>query len=570
MEKERKSSRSGGKGASGGRPFKSEGQAGQRELVVIAKTEAGLRATKEGVASAAGTDVSALSKLLESEGASMQPLCGLSEERMRERTRSLAAESGQDVPDMSVFYHVEAPDERLDGLAESLRALEVVENAYVKGPSCEPVVATEEVEVLNDMAPATEEPPITTPDFANRQGYLGPAPGGIDAHYAWSVAGGRGAGVKIVDCEWGWRFTHEDLLENQMGVIIGNSSSNDNHGTAVLGEISGDRNAFGILGICPDAIVGAARFGNTAQIIRQAADKLSAGDIILLEIHRAGPNATGAGQFGYIAVEWWPDDFSAIRYAVSKGIIVVEAAGNGSQNLDDAIYNTRPTGFPSWWRNPFNTDNPSSGAVLVGAGAPPPGTHGRNHGPDRSRLGFSNYGARVDCQGWGREVTSTGYGDLQGGSNKDEWYTDQFSGTSSASPIVVGALGCIQGALRAQGGPLLTPARAISLVRKYGSPQQDAPGRPKTQHIGNRPDLRQMIPAVTSAWLYNKTVVRTHAKNGSQMAWAYLQGSGWRRVNPRSSDGVSNVFQILCAGLANSRKVDVYIRNGQIEQATLR
>ncbi|MEK8170065.1 hypothetical protein NKH77_10840 [Streptomyces sp. M19] len=43
-----------------------------------------------------------------------------------------------------------------------------------------------------------------------------------------------------------------------------------------------------------------------------------------------------------------------------------------------------------------------------GAGAPPPGTHGRDHGPDRSRLEFSNYGMRLDAQGWGREVTTTG------------------------------------------------------------------------------------------------------------------------------------------------------------------
>src|SRR3712207_7066620 len=46
------------------------------------------------------------------------------------------------------------------------------------------------------------------------------------------------------------------------------------------------------------------------------------------------------------------------------------------------------------------------------------------------------------------EVTSTGYGDLQGGANRDEWYIDEFSGTSSASPIIVGAIGCVQGILR--------------------------------------------------------------------------------------------------------------------------
>ncbi len=175
--------------------------------------------------------------------------------------------------------------------------------------------------------------------------------------------------------------------------------------------------------------------------------------------------------------------------------MVVEAAGNGSQNLDDAVYSQRPAGFPASWTNPFNPANPSSGAVVVGAGAPPPGTHGRDHGPDRSRLGFSNYGARVDVQGWGREVTSTGYGDLQGGTAADLWYTDQFSGTSSASPIVVGALACIQGALRAHGRARLSPARAQELMRSYGSPQQDAPNRPATQSIGNRPNLRQQIPA---------------------------------------------------------------------------
>src|SRR5262249_43561666 len=161
--------------------------------------------------------------------------------------------------------------------------------------------------------------------------------------------------------------------------------------------------------------------------------------------------------------------------------------GNGARNLDAAIYNTPGAGFPASWRNPFNPNNPTSGAVLVGAGAPPPGTHGRDHGPDRSRLDFSNYGLPGDTQGWGREGTSTGYGDLQGGSDRDRWYTDVFSGTSSASPIVVGVLGCAQGILRARHRPLLTPAAARQILRATGSPQQDAPGRPRTQRIGNRP-----------------------------------------------------------------------------------
>ena len=154
------------------------------------------------------------------------------------------------------------------------------------------------------------------------------------------------------------------------------------------------------------------------------------------------------------------------------------------------LYQTPGAGFPAGWRNSFRRTNRDSGAIVVGAGAPPPGTHGRDHGPDRSRLDFSNWGALIDAQGWGREVTTCGYGDLQGGTNEDLWYTDTFSGTSSASPIVTGAIACIQGMAKARGRPVLTPAQVRNCLRSTGSPQQDAPGRPATQRIGNRPDLR--------------------------------------------------------------------------------
>jgi hypothetical protein len=378
----------------------------------------------------------------------------------------------------------------------------LVEAAYVKPAGAPPTVTeAERSQLLNDMQPDLGDAPPVTPSFIANQGYLAVAPGGIDAQFAGTLPGGGGSGVKIIDCEWAWRFTHEDLLQNQGGVVAGTSMGNTDHGTAVLGVISGDRNSIGITGIAPDATVSASSFSDqsSAQAIKAAADKLGAGDIILLEIHRAGPNAPNPPRFpgdqlGYIAIEWWPDDFAAIRYAVLKGIIVVEAAGNGFQNLDDPIYSTRPIGFPASWTNPFNPSNPSSGAIIVGAGAPSPGTHGNDHGPDRSRLDFSNYGARVDVQGWGREVTTTGYGDLQGGSNEDLWYTNRFSGTSSASPVVVGALAATQGVLRARGHRRLNSASARLLVRACGSPQQDAPGRPSSQRIGTRPNLRELIP----------------------------------------------------------------------------
>jgi hypothetical protein len=446
-----------------------------------------------------------LEDALRSFGAALSPLFAVAEDRMAERAAAAAAATGADLSGMPRFYRVEAQDASLDDLAVTLGGLDLVEAAYVKPPGELPVLAPEAPAAdagvsigINAMSPSLEEPPLHTPDFTPRQGYLDPAPGGVDARYAWMVGGGRGAGVQIIDLEWGWRFTHEDLRINQGGVVAGVNASDTNHGTAVLGEISGDRNAFGITGICPDAVISAVAFSlPTATAIRIAADRLRPGDILLLEIHRAGPrfNFTGrADQRGYIAIEWWPDDFAAILYATGRGVIVVEAAGNGAENFDDAIYNTRPAGFPATWRNPLTAGGPDSGAIIVGAGAPPPGTHGvHTHGPDRSRLDFSNHGSRVDAQGWGREVTSCGYGDLQGGANQDEWYTDRFSGTSSASPIVVGAVGCLQGILRARGQTPLTPAQARSHLRATGSPQTDAVGRPASQRIGNRPDLRQLI-----------------------------------------------------------------------------
>jgi hypothetical protein len=371
-----------------------------RELVVKVRSEAGFRTSLEAGPTAAAADVAPLEDLLADFKADMEPLFGLTEERMRASAAAPGYEGTEpEDNEMETYYSVDASERKLDELAEELMGLEgIVEAAYVKPESSEPVgVAESDDDTINEMEPLAGDAPPATPDFTASQIYLNAAPAGIDARYAWTQPGGRGQGIRIIDCEWGWNFSHEDLIQKQIGVVFGGNSASNDHGTAVLGEYSGDVNSFGITGICSDATVGASSFvssPSSARTIREAADRLGAGDIILLEIHRAGPNSTGSGQFGYIAIEWWPDDFAAIRYAVNKGIIVVEAAGNGSQDFDAAVYNTRPSNFPSSWRNPFNPANPSSQAVLVGAGAPPPGTHGRNHGADRSRLGFSNYGTR--------------------------------------------------------------------------------------------------------------------------------------------------------------------------------
>jgi hypothetical protein len=482
--------------------------AGERELVVLGKA-GGATGRRGGIAApAAGASLDSLEPLLRQYGARLSavfkssgapPAAG----RGAVAGRSAAAGAAERPP----FYTVQVADDRKDELAQRLRQEASVEAAFVKPAPEPPVRPPSAGGPASTPAPPVPAPPAATGKFASRQIYLNKAPAGIDARFAWTRPGGRGAGINVIDIEGEWNFAHEDLIVNQGG-MIGGSGANDlhwrNHGTAVVGEIGADRNVFGCTGIAPDARVRAISvFGGSsgsASAITQAADGLAPGDVILIELHFPGPRfafAERPDQAGYIAAEWWPDNFAAIVYATSvRGVIVVEAAGNGAQNFDDPIYDTPAVGFPAGWKNPFRTSNPQSGAIVVGAGAPPPGTHGNNLGPDRSRLDFSNYGARVDVQGWGREVTTTGYGDLSGAAGpENRWYTDIFSGTSSASPIVVGALACLQGARKAAGKALLTPSAAQALLRNTGSPQQAGPNGPATQRIGKRPDLRAAFAA---------------------------------------------------------------------------
>ena len=324
--------------------------------------------------------------------------------------------------------------------------------------------------------------------FEPAQGYLFSPPDGIGAAEVWGLAGATGKGITICDVEGNWNRTHEDL---PTGIsLIGGTVINDigwrNHGTAVLGEMVSQRNNKGTIGIShgASAVVHSAVINgvfNAGQAINNAAAALKAGDVILIELQATGPNGK------YVAMQFWDDIFSAIKAATAKGITVVEAAGNGNENFDLAIFNN--TGLQK-----------DSGAIVVGAGVPP-----TNHvdfdgfgaglpaysslGVPRSRIFFSNFGNILNVQGWGWHVTSLGYGDAQGGASENAWYTLRFSGTSSASPIVTGAVACLQGRAKAKNGAPLTPSKVRQILMNTGTPQQPGPGVPLTQKIGPLPNL---------------------------------------------------------------------------------
>jgi subtilisin family serine protease len=334
-------------------------------------------------------------------------------------------------------------------------------------------------------------------NFEPAQGYLCDAPEGIGACAVWGRPGAAGKGITICDIEGAWNLGHEDLPDGIR--LIGGTMIADlgwrNHGTAVLGEMVSIRGNVGCVGISHEAkaavhstVIGGVF--NPAGAIIAAATALKPGDVILIELHaRGGPDNK------YLAMQYWDPIFAAIRVAVAKGVVVVEAAGNGDENFDRPEY--AGTGLQK-----------DSGAIVVGAGVPstnyfdaydffgmfPPYSR---IGAPRSRIWFSNYGRIVDVQGWGWHVTTLGYGDAQGGTDEKRWYTHRFSGTSSASPIITGAVACLQGFAKRRIGRPLTPSEARDILKATGTPQaDDAPRAPLSQSIGPLPNLAVALTEV--------------------------------------------------------------------------
>jgi hypothetical protein len=476
------------------------GKAALRELIVTVNPQARLSLThREFISADAHPNVDPLNDLLRtSPQISLRPLFDQTESAIRYRTEALERTRNVKLPDLSVYYRVDAPDDQLDYWAFYLRSQSsVIESAFVKPAPELPVQLSE-----SGLTPDPSD--LLTANLTKYQTYLA-AGKGIDAEYAWKLDGGRGEGVTIVDLELAWRFTHEDL-QHKSGILGMPLNDLDlrNHGTAVMGMLRGIPNDIGVTGICTGAeVIPAvgdilAPSPGTADAIRGAADMLKDGDIILIELHYPGPlsNYQVLGNaFGYIPVEWWPDNLAAIEYATKCNVIVVEAGGNGGVSLDNEVYETPaspPGPFPPSWRNPFTRREIDSGAIMVGAGTPPMGTLDVTTGPDCYRLPISNFGSMFDAQGWGSHVATCGYGKYINGDKEDGWYTVDFGGTSSAAPMVAGALACIQGVLKAKVLPLLTPLEARNLLRTTGTPQ----GGNVSERIGGRPDLKKMIECV--------------------------------------------------------------------------
>ncbi|MGX5598733.1 S8 family peptidase [Bacillus cereus] len=366
------------------------------------------------------------------------------------------------------YYIVETQDDiDVQALLTKIEKSSLVETAYLQEEEAPPAERLPNLSVN-----PYDEPRLT------RQGYLEPAPLGINAPYAWSIKGGDGKGTTFVDMEYGWLFSHEDLVNQKIELISGqNKSEHHDHGTSVLGIVSAEDNNIGGIGIAPKAkvkVVSQIRDNgnyNTADAILSAVNNMQAGDILLLE---AQATYDGYGDKNYFPVEVKPDIFDAIRMGTNKGIIIIEAGANGGNDLDQ--FRDR-NGKQVLNRN--SPDFKDSGAIMVGA-ASAKVPHKRSY--------FSNYGSRVDVYGWGNAVDTT---DAKPSEFITNLYTSSFAGTSSASPIIAGAAASIQGIAKNNQGRVYTPRQLRDILSdsSTGTKSND----PTSDKIGVLPDLKAIL-----------------------------------------------------------------------------
>jgi hypothetical protein len=381
--------------------------------------------------------------------------------------RARELDTGYQPPNFLTYYSIDCPAEiNAESLLQTVLTEEKVELAYIESDSTPPQSAN----ACNDHSDIN-------------QGYLNAAPEGINAKYAWGIAGGTGEGnVMFIDIEQGWNLYDENITISALPNTGVNHVFKD-HGAAVLGVIMMQKNEKGG-GITPKVkgdIISQWRpdgYLNNADAIMTAIAQLKFGDIILLEAQvRDSPSSK----------KFWPVEiheatFQVIRLATALGITVIEAAANGGlyfsmgNDLDRFTLNGKKI------LNRFSPDFKDSGAIIVAAAS---------SAVPHTRIYNSNYGNRIDCYAWGEKVATPGNFPMSSGKAVNT-YAKNFGGTSSASAIITGCTIAVQSVFEANHNFRLTPKQMRNILSNdlYGTSSANGHSRDK---IGVMPDLKKII-----------------------------------------------------------------------------
>lgn len=460
----------------------------------------------------------------------------------------LEARIGRGLPELRRLYRLEvAGPAQAQRLARRLNTRAGVEAAAERQPVAPPAVCR--------LAPPAGWPAFSpdapSADLTGLQDYRDGLAVPADA---------TGVGARIADVEYDWRSTHEELSARGLPAPVlppgGLPFPAEDHGTAVLGILGADADGHGITGLAPAAelrplspflATDPSRF-DPAGAILEAAAGLRPGDVMLVEQQVGTWTTSGLEAYGPIEANVAVRE--VIRVAVEKmGIVVVEPAGNAAPSASSGV-DLAALGAP-WLADPSSPQN--SGALIVGAG----GSSGVGTDRDMGRAAISNFGARVDVQGYGEGVVTSGYGQLIGPPGlPDRRYTACFDGTSSAAATVAGAIAALQGIVIGHGRPPLTPAQVRDALIATGRPQVSLGGDP----IGPRPQV-----AAAAAMALGTVPPQPAPGGGVAPGSAPPPASGAGEPPASSGDGPATARRPALGGLSarldrRSRRLTVGVR----------
>jgi serine protease len=311
-----------------------------------------------------------------------------------------------------------------------------------------------------------------TPLFTQLQLTHQPSPLGYGVWRSQGIYGARGQNVGMVMVESDWIVDHEDVHQLVLGNFIGppstQNTSEAHHGLAGASIVSADRNEYGITGATDEV---ALRFlalgtnGGIANAILLAGINSQPGDVSMMVLMFLLGQTSSTD---WVPMEFLQSVFDVTLTVTANGLLFVTTAANGDSNLDD----------PRLLRR-FDRGFRDSGAIFVAA----------TDGSQMTRATYSNYGTRVDTNGWGQNVAACGYGSIfYPNLDLRQTYTSIYAGTSAAVPGIAAVAIALQGAARAQLGRSLSLAELLNLLHTYGTVSPDV--------IGRRPDLFAMLQAL--------------------------------------------------------------------------